>query len=771
MRRWNPMQTSYPTPPLSGPRRRRVAARALWVVGLGLSGISNPAQADIMYVDARARGTNHGTRWHDAFRDLQDALAVAQAGDEIWVAEGMYTPDRGTGDRGMSFELKNGVGLYGGFAGRERRREQRDWAGNETVLTGDLTGDDGPRDCAEFSDCCREHDYPSCDDAYCQALVCTAYPDCCDSDSGLSPSWPEWSYPSCALLASQVCCHLGNWNACENSYRVVTATEMDAGAVLDGFTITGSYHHSDRDEMPPTGGRGVYVEGGSPTLRNCVVRRNFGTGLRVTESSRMTLFNCVITDNVGFAMTSSEDSVPTIINSSFIENLWSGLSSGGAPILINCTFLRNGFDTGLVADSPMVINCAFIENARGGIYTYSGHAVVTNSLFAGNAAGAGAGLTVSWGRATVTNSVFLANRTYRLGDRPSGRGGAVASSGRTTLTNCKFIGNLAVMGAAIHHDSGLLTVRNCTVAGNQGLSVPGLAVLSDGRAVLENSIFWNNTGSRSYDTERSQINFFSGGTVTVNHSIIEGWTGRYRGVGSSGADPLFIDADGPDNVPGTQDDNLRLSPGSPCIDAGNNAAVPGSITTDLSGWLRFVDDADTPDTGNGEPPIVDIGAYEFQDGPAVTLDIKPGSCPNLVNPRSKGVVPTAIAGSDWFDVTQIDFDSLELAWAGGVGAGVAPLVRGHGRAGNIEDVTAPFDGDLCECHDAGADGIDDLTLKFSTQEVARTFQLDSSRHGTSVMLTLRGRLLDGTEFRASDCISFPTSAKTAGTSTAIGSRR
>jgi hypothetical protein len=481
--------------------------------------------------------------------------------------------------------------------------------------------------------------------------------------------------------------------------------------------------------------------------------------------------NCVITDNVGWGMTSSEDSVPTIINSSFIENGGSGLSSGGAPILINCTFLHHRFSRGLRADRPIVINCAFIENGHGGMMTIGGHAVVTNSLFAGNVMGYGAGLNVLWGRATVTNSVFLGNRTYPLGHGPSGSGGAVGSSGRTSLTNCKFIGNLAVIGGAIDHDNGLLTVRNCTVAGNQGLSVPGLAVLTDGRAVVENSIFWNNTGSRSYDTERSQINLFSGGTVRVSHSIIDGWTGRYGGAGNSGNDPLFIDADGPDDVPGTEDDNLGLSPGSPCIDAGNNAAVPGSVTTDLSGRPRFVDDADTPDTGNGEPPIVDIGAYEFQDGPAVTLDIKPGSCPNLVNPRSKGVVPTAIAGSDWFDVTQIDFDSLELAWAGGVGAGVAPLVHAHGRAGNIEDVTAPYEGHACECHGAGGDGIDDLTRKFSTQEVARVFQLDSSRHGTSVMLTLRGRLLDGTEFRASDCIWFPTSAKTAASSTAIGARR
>ena len=62
-------------------------------------------------------------------------------------------------------------------------------------------------------------------------------------------------------------------------------------------------------------------------------------------------------------------------------------------------------------------------------------------------------------------------------------------------------------------------------------------------------------------------------------------------------------------------EDVRLRPGSPCIDAGDNTAVPGDITTDLDGNPRFVDDPDTPDSGNGDPPIVDMGAYEFQGLP------------------------------------------------------------------------------------------------------------------------------------------------------------
>ncbi len=57
--------------------------------------------------------------------------------------------------------------------------------------------------------------------------------------------------------------------------------------------------------------------------------------------------------------------------------------------------------------------------------------------------------------------------------------------------------------------------------------------------------------------------------------------------------------------------NLRLQPGSPAIDAGNNAAVPTGVTTDLDGNPRFVDIPAVVDTGAGDAPIVDMGAYEY----------------------------------------------------------------------------------------------------------------------------------------------------------------
>jgi predicted outer membrane repeat protein len=79
--------------------------------------------------------------WADAC-DLQAALTTAVATNEIWVEAGTYKPTTTT-NRTISFVLKNGVGIYGGFAGTETALDQRDWAGNPTILSGDIgvTGD------------------------------------------------------------------------------------------------------------------------------------------------------------------------------------------------------------------------------------------------------------------------------------------------------------------------------------------------------------------------------------------------------------------------------------------------------------------------------------------------------------------------------------------------------------------------------------------------------------------------------------------------------
>ena len=75
-------------------------------------------------------GQQNGTSWADAFLDLQAALAAAGNGDEIWVATGTYYPTNAT-DRSLSFELKRGVKIFGGFDGTEVATAQREPTHNE----------------------------------------------------------------------------------------------------------------------------------------------------------------------------------------------------------------------------------------------------------------------------------------------------------------------------------------------------------------------------------------------------------------------------------------------------------------------------------------------------------------------------------------------------------------------------------------------------------------------------------------------------------------
>ncbi|TCO07767.1 choice-of-anchor Q domain-containing protein [Natronoflexus pectinivorans] len=87
----------------------------------------------------RPNGTGDGSSWNDAI-DLKNALSIASFGDSIWVAKGIYTPTN-DGNREISFQLSDGVKVFGGFFGNETEFNQRDVVNNQSILSG-LIGDD-----------------------------------------------------------------------------------------------------------------------------------------------------------------------------------------------------------------------------------------------------------------------------------------------------------------------------------------------------------------------------------------------------------------------------------------------------------------------------------------------------------------------------------------------------------------------------------------------------------------------------------------------------
>jgi len=104
----------------------------------------------VKFVKLGATGTNSGNSWANAIPSLAQALAGATNGDEFWVAEGVYLPTEiasgQAGPRARSFSIAASISIYGGFAGDETQRSERDWNANPTVLSGNLDNPDSEFD-------------------------------------------------------------------------------------------------------------------------------------------------------------------------------------------------------------------------------------------------------------------------------------------------------------------------------------------------------------------------------------------------------------------------------------------------------------------------------------------------------------------------------------------------------------------------------------------------------------------------------------------------
>lgn len=453
-------------------------------------------------VDSLATPPDVGTSWAKAFNSLQDALATAAPGDEIWVKAGTYKPDDGglqtPGDRQATFQLITGVAVYGGFAGDETLREQRDPNTHLTILSGDLQSDD-VANLADFLPC-RIAPYGG-----------PLPPECAPFDANADNN----------IFANEL-------NMDDNSFHVVTGSGTDASAVLDGFLITAG--NADIFGSPTDRGGGLLIVSGSPTISSCSFISNFAQygGGAFNERGSPAISGCTFSGNV------------------------TGQQGGGLYSL--------GFSSG----NPTVINCQFVGNSSpfgGGMYVRDMETM------------------------TITNCMFSGNVAPDLGGSSGSGGGLHVVVGTPVVTNCSFSGNTAKNGGAM---------RNVKSGSNPSLPI------------LTNCVFWGNSATVS----GQQIGNFSS-TPTISFCDIEGSGGSGGGwdtaLGNDGggnidADPLFVDADGADNVAGTLDDNLRLKAGSPCIDAGNNSAVAPSITTDLDGQPRI------------QCESVDMGAYESSLG-------------------------------------------------------------------------------------------------------------------------------------------------------------
>lgn len=355
----------------------------------------------------------------------------------------------------------------------------------------------------------------------------------------------------------------------------------------------------------------------NPTIQDCnftVNNANVGGGIANYGTSNPVIADCNFANNTAINTGGgiyNSDSNPQITGCNFNHN--SVQFRGGAIYNISgsngdindCTFKENSAASGGGAmgiesgSNPDIRKCIFTENTAqwcGAIYANSASPNFINCDFIkNNAIDASGAIELSYADSVITNCRFLGNiaQTYNTG---------ALTSGYSTLKliNCVFTGNHAPLaGGALNSYHSIMTLINCSVVNNYSNKGGGLICTQNSLPNISNCIFWGNSGGP-----------FADASPVVRYSCIQDSNPNdssiYPGTGNIDDNPMFVDADGPDNIIGTEDDNLRLQQSSPCIDTGTNTTTPPLPATDLDGQSRIQ---------NG---IVNMGVYE---GPTIRFNV------------------------------------------------------------------------------------------------------------------------------------------------------
>lgn len=243
-----------------------------------------------------------------------------------------------------------------------------------------------------------------------------------------------------------------------------------------------------------------------------------------------------------------------------------------------------GADVYINQGSPAFVRCIFQDgyavNRGGGVRVAAGSPSFTDCTFRSNIAEtAGAGLSAASVGSMQVRSCTFRNNTVNN----STGGGGIEATDNTTVVN-SVVSQNAPNG--MNFLQGNNAFINSTVANNASI---GIALFSNPNSIVNSIVYGNPNGA---------IFLGISGIATVSYSDVQG--GGFAGPGNIDANPLFVGAPV----------DLRLNAGSPAVDAGNNAAVPGGVTTDLAGRPRFFEDPSAPNVGAGTPPLVDMGANE-----------------------------------------------------------------------------------------------------------------------------------------------------------------
>ena len=372
-------------------------------VCLALLATSAPAAVIRVKWDSPTNGP--GNDWNHAYHTVTAAIAASVAGDEIWVAGDADHPYR------ERITLKSGIGLYGGFAGNEEVRDQRDWRAHETVLDGS-DGGAVVRVTQAKADTTRI-------DGFTVRNGAASSP-----GGGIS-----CSSSTIAIANNRICRNAGAGIACSSSSATITNNEITdnasggvgcsgegtiaivsnilarntiayngGGIRCDNKCVVSIIGNTIKDNKTQDSGGGIYVNAVTFTITDNVITGNYamyGGGISSYGYAGSTIEHNAFRGNV--AISGGGIYCQQYDRATIRRNELAGNSNNGVYLRSSYTnFVSNAvcgsFTDGLYCDasSPTVANNTIAGNGRNGIYLYTTSSPsITNNIVAYNATGIG----------------------------------------------------------------------------------------------------------------------------------------------------------------------------------------------------------------------------------------------------------------------------------------------------------------------------------------------------------------------------------------------